>query len=458
MTKYLEKLRESQYLLVSINLVFAVAAVIGQVGQNVSLPLWISATASFSNPNCTALESSYATGNSSNTSSPPEMDPYFVLSSASISFVIIFGTCLLVILSVQLLLNRLCKERRFRFITVENDLLFPQWQFMLIGFFDALNGVLVVFASPPTRTAPFLQAILSNSAIPLTILFRFLILRKRPTLLKLLCACAVVAALVFSLIPVVAQFDDNSKGGNAQFFAQPTLSRIIWPLVFMIGFVPAAVMNVIEEKSLKDTRTVNLFYFLFWTSLYQLVSVGVLFWVDVVPWYGFAGSIQTFGENYWFAIQCFFGGAGCNYVPGLRGVAFIAMYVVSYLGGGLLIRYAEGAAYLAIVQSLVTPLGALFWSLFQEDDCGVFLFKPSADSLTYFSIGGLVIMVPAIFLYNIGWNLRRGVVIRMVLGGTSTSNKSTVLACVYFIMIIMSQAKALRQRLTKKSEIVMMWT
>ncbi len=29
----------------------------------------------------------------------------------------------------------------------------------------------------------------------------------------------------------------------------------------------------------------------------------------------------------------------------------------------------------------------------------------------------------------------------MVLGGTSTSNKSTVLACVYFIMIIMSQAK-----------------
>ncbi len=56
-------------------------------------------------------------------------------------------------------------------------------------------------------------------------------------------------------------------------------------------------MNVIEEKSLKDTRTVNLFYFLFWTSLYQLVSVGVLFWVDVVPWYGFAGSIQTFGEK-----------------------------------------------------------------------------------------------------------------------------------------------------------------
>ena len=54
--------------------------------------------------------------------------------------------------------------------------------------------------------------------------------------------------------------------------------------------------------------------------------------------------------SYWFAIQCFFGQAGCSYTPGLRGVAFIAMYVVSYIAGGLLIRYAEGATYLAIVQ------------------------------------------------------------------------------------------------------------
>ena len=29
---------------------------------------------------------------------------------------------------------------------------------------------------------------------------------------------------------------------------------------------------------------------------------------------------------------------------------FIAMYVVSYVGGGLLLRYAEGATYLAVVQ------------------------------------------------------------------------------------------------------------
>jgi hypothetical protein len=54
------------------------------------------------------------------------------------------------------------------------------------------------------------------------------------------------------------------------------------------------------------------------------------------------------------------------------------------------------------MQSLVTPLGALFWSIFSRDECGNFSVHPHGGSLTYFSIAGIVVMVPAIFLYNIG--------------------------------------------------------
>ena len=57
-------------------------------------------------------------------------------------------------------------------------------------------------------------------------------------------------------------------------------------------------MNVIEEKSLKDTRNVNLFYLLFWTSLYQLITVGTLFWVDILPSFGFADGIYQFGQKW----------------------------------------------------------------------------------------------------------------------------------------------------------------
>lgn len=158
---------------VVVNLLFAVAAVIGQVGQNVSLPLWASAASSFDNPNCTVMNDSYTDPmNSSNSTSTPEMDPYFVLSSASFSFVIIFGFCTLFTLLVQFILNSFSSEKKYSFITLKDDVYFPQWQLILIGFFDAMNGVFVVFASPASRTAPFLQAILGNSLIPLTILFR----------------------------------------------------------------------------------------------------------------------------------------------------------------------------------------------------------------------------------------------------------------------------------------------
>lgn len=60
--------------------------------------------------------------------------------------------------------------------------------------------------------------------------------------------------------------------------------------------------------------------------------------------------VNLFPYSYWFAIKCFFGHAGCDYSAGLRGTIFIAMYVLSYIAQGLLIRYAEGATLLAIVQ------------------------------------------------------------------------------------------------------------
>ena len=105
--------------------------------------------------------------------SGPVMDPYFVVSAASFSFVVIFGLVTLVIALVQTILNKTrFLDKRYDFITLKRDIKFPQWQLMLVGIFDALNGILVVFASPPTRTAPFLQAILGNFLIPLTITFR----------------------------------------------------------------------------------------------------------------------------------------------------------------------------------------------------------------------------------------------------------------------------------------------
>jgi hypothetical protein len=160
---------------------FAAVTVIGQVGQNVSLPLWTGYTDFLRSMHCAKGTASAEVNHTRNGTwsrivpdpSGPVMDPYFVVSVASFSFVVIFGVITLVIALVQFVLNRIeFLGKSYEFITLEQDIKFPQWQLMLVGFFDALNGILVVFASPPTRTAPFLQAILGNFLIPLTISIR----------------------------------------------------------------------------------------------------------------------------------------------------------------------------------------------------------------------------------------------------------------------------------------------
>ena len=128
------------------NLLFGFLAVAGQVGQNVTLPLWVDSTNSLSK------ESKGYT---------PHVDSYFVVSFGSLLFVIIFG---LATLFIKLFLPDRIGETEGKF---------PTKLLAQVGICDGLNGILVVFASSGTRTAPYLQAILGNFIIPLTILVRY---------------------------------------------------------------------------------------------------------------------------------------------------------------------------------------------------------------------------------------------------------------------------------------------
>ena len=64
---------------------------------------------------------------------------------------------------------------------------------------------------------------------------RVLIVRKRPTLLKLLCGIAVVISLFVCLIPTIFPSVDPKAGKTKT--ESHGVSRIMWPLIFMLGFV-----------------------------------------------------------------------------------------------------------------------------------------------------------------------------------------------------------------------------
>lgn len=66
---------------------------------------------------------------------------------------------------------------------------------------------------------------------------RLVLLRKKPTLLKLCCAGVVLVGLILSLIPVIAGMDKEGESGKQAWLQQPIVGRILWPLCFMFGFV-----------------------------------------------------------------------------------------------------------------------------------------------------------------------------------------------------------------------------
>lgn len=358
-------------------IVFAFVSVTGQVTQYVCLPLWIDSTSVTTSENQTAWK--------------PTLDSYFVVSFAALSFVIVFGLIIL-----------FC------------DLIFPKylaatdWNYrrllLLLGFIQGLSALFIVFSSSGDRTPPYLQAILGNFSIPITLLFRFLFLKKIPTKRKFLTAAVVVMGLFICLIPTIFPRIDPQASTNHDLGGATGPGRILWPLAFMFGFGITAISYIVEEKAVKmggnsSHSQASLLCVLFWTSLSQFLAVVLLFWADIIPGFGHTNNVHEFIQNWAFGFQCVFGGAGCSWGPGGLGFLFITAYIMTVGGSALLLRYSEGATLLAIVMSLCTPMGFVFWMLFQEKP---FHWNPTFHKSSWFSVIALLVMIPAAFIYNTG--------------------------------------------------------
>ncbi|XP_020614492.1 uncharacterized protein LOC110052684 [Orbicella faveolata] len=338
------------------NALFVLVVLGSSFGQTILLPLWIDSI-------------------KDEISSAAFVDRYFMLSFASLSFVVIFGLAILLI--------RIFSPKDLG----ETERNFPHLLLFLVGLCGALNGVLAIFASNREKTPRSLEAILGTCKIPLIILFRRFILRKTPNIRKLLCAVVVTLSPVVYLIP-------NVHG----------VVNLLWPVIMTIRFVPAALASVLSEKGVKmrnemSRRGINLVYFMFWISTYQLLCVALMFWVNILPGSGNA-SIVDLETNWRHGLQCFFGAGGCSSRIGTRGTLYIFMSVLLCVGKVHLLRHSEGSAWVAVVESPVTPLAFIFWSFFNEDP-----FKWHSDgdvNDSGFAIGALVVMFSAIMIYEVG--------------------------------------------------------
>lgn len=345
------------------NLFFAFLQVIGGTGQSITLPMWLA----------------YLKGSA----------PYFVLLFASIAFVVIFG--LVLVFYALFAPKKLSNNSKMEY-GVNPFLLTRKLHLMLfvIGFADSMNGFFAVFASPSSRTSLPIQASLAVSLIPITIGVRYVILKKKPTKFQWGAILVVILGVLITMVPTIANFDSSGVNGRGD---ESTFARIFWPCIFMFGFVPAAVMNVVSESTLKDTKTLNVIVFLFWTSLYQVITDLVFFGADLIPGFGMSKNIHEFNLHLSNGLSDTFHNGSA---AGLA-LLFISFYVISYLGTNMLIRNDEGATWSAVVGNFSNPLCVLFWYLFQEQP---FKWLPHFPDYAWYTVCGSLILFVASIVYK----------------------------------------------------------
>eukprot|EP01084_Bolivina_argentea_P025544 47506_1 len=368
------------------NLFFVFLVVFGMVGQNVTLPIWFA---------------SAPTG---------ELDPYFILTFAGMTFCFIFGMLTIIDITKGNTTIDECK-----FFTTKSFII----RCFLIGFCNALNGLLLVFAAPPTRTPTFLQAILGTFNIAWTILFRCLILHKYPTKMQFIWAGGVFIGLFLASCPSVFGLDSGSSFTSQAIGAW----KVMWPVIFASSFAPAAIMNVVGEEVLKETSesrmdrdkilhindnsiepeeiSVNVWYYLTVQSIAQLFTFICCFWVCIIPNFGTVNTIPEIFDSLKQDWRYFFAMDGATWECSFRAIVFIGCYILNYIGSSLMLRYTEGATWTAIVAAMVTPLGGIFWFFFEiQKHTNVFKTYWNWDNSDIFIIIGLFVMAPFIYLYD----------------------------------------------------------
>lgn len=330
-------------------IITSILYVISFAGQAISLPLF---TDSFKHGNHHA-------------------NPYFVLLFSSFAFYTMFTT---------IALYRKCKYNSNFFGTKQQ-----QYNFFIVGLFNALFGILVVNSSPNKRTPADLQAILAQSIVPYTFLLSYLLKKEVLETAERIGAVIVCLGILISLIPIFVSISHIGKF---------SYTNLIWCFIFLIGMFPAAACNVYQDKVLKKyEESVEVIQLLSWSSLYQLIIMLLTFWLNFTPLFGTSDNYSDWKTDFLYSFDCYFRYCPTSWYAGL---IFIGMYIGTYVTGGILLKYAS-ANFTTLLSSISVPCAVTFWILFPS------LTDHSINTLTIvMNYVAVVIIVFGVWKYTTG--------------------------------------------------------
>ncbi len=328
------------------------------------------------------------------------MSPYGILMVNTIFFPAIFGLLLVFYAAFRrdwgvLLLSDNASQRSLWMRGSEAQTL------ALTGLFNALNGIFIVYASPPSRTPPLIQAVLQNAGVIFSVPFSIWWLGDKKAYCSrypLLAALLVALSVVVSILPTILEGNAGDDLNGA--------SSAAWCFIYIAGLIPAAAYNVLQQRYLIQSGALEVsasvskivkasLRMLFYSCLWMLVFMVLLFWTDLLPWFGSSSpaaaaaageaagaaspisQLSYFIQQTTFSIACSFGGGGavgdgsaypdlglptsgaCGTLIPVYAYGFVFSYTISYLSGAALNR--ESSTYTMLSFVLVTLMTSAVW-------------------------------------------------------------------------------------------------
>jgi len=320
---------------------------------------------------------------------------YFVLFFCSLSFTIVFS-----LFSIWFGYKKQI-TRSMRSI---------QWvkYMFFVGFFDAANGFLMVFSSHGSRVPPELTSILIQCIIPFTFVFSKFFLPKTYRWKHYFSVLLVLLGVFFSLVPTFKRMVEGKTDKDST-------TRWYWPFIFIIGCIPASLMNIVQEQlqvrfthqARNDGEKITRFsvmYFQAVESTFQFATIALLFGLDLIPGFGTSNNIETLWDSFSHGFQCFFNvghltNGRCN-LAGATGTLFIISYLGTYITGTFLTDHVS-ANWLAILSAIAPLLSTSFWFIFPS--INTWAGGRAMDGWDIgFSLGALPIILIGMFFYRGG--------------------------------------------------------
>jgi drug/metabolite transporter (DMT)-like permease len=276
--------------------------------------------------------------------------PYFVLMTCSIAFVIIFGVLYVLSLGYRWM-SKISQTPKFTNEPTPKEI--GHNGLIKLGVCNAVNGILF---SPSTKHTPgSIQSLVMASIIPFTVIASFVFLGRRYQLKHLLSVFVVMGGVVVAVVPSVVSAVSHPE----QFHFS------LWSLVFLIGVIPGALVNVIQEKY-THSKKFNVFRLLMWQSIYQTITVALNVSWNFVPETGL--PIRSWQELWFHFVDGFKCWAhenntsGCHPGFGLFTLLFVFNYVALYYVTAIIIK-KYSSTLVSVTSAPVSPITMVIYYL-----------------------------------------------------------------------------------------------